>query len=277
MALAVGQINLNHCRIATAPAAKYQNESGLDIMLLQDPYVLNNKLHSFPLAWRYVASRNNRAWLAISNASIIMTPIKIAESSAFIEIQTKSGTITLGSQYIAPAEDFIERLNEWENLVNNVNLRNFVLGGDFNARSPFWGYGYTDERGTQIMDLLIEKALTVQNDPHSIPTFETGGRKGWPDLTLARTTRPIIDWRVQDTYSASDHKYATTNENKSKRLVAPPSFRSIKIFNEDVVGVQRVKKSVTLNRPIYVGWLRFYGPSSNEDKMRQTGDKRETH
>ncbi|XP_054720146.1 uncharacterized protein LOC129229795 [Uloborus diversus] len=40
----------------------------------------------------------------------------------------------------------------------------------------------------------------------------------------------------------------------AKKLVAAPSFKSFKIFTEELVGVERVKTSILLNRPLYVGY-----------------------
>ena len=41
--------------------------------------------------------------------------------------------------------------------------------------------------------------------------------------------------------------------DKQLRLVADPEYISHRIFNENLIGIQRVKTKLTLNRPIYVG------------------------
>ena len=45
------------------------------------------------------------------------------------------------------------------------------------------------------------------------------------------------------------------SEKKANKLVASPLFTSFKIFDENLVGVQRKKASVTLNKPLYVGFV----------------------
>ena len=40
---------------------------------------------------------------------------------------------------------------------------------------------------------------------------------------------------------------------KLAKLIAKPSMQKIRIFNEDLVGVELAKISLILNRPIYVG------------------------
>ena len=44
-----------------------------------------------------------------------------------------------------------------------------------------------------------------------------------------------------------------TNEKKLDKLTSKPTFKSSKIFNENLMAVHKVKETLTLNRPAYVG------------------------
>ena len=44
-----------------------------------------------------------------------------------------------------------------------------------------------------------------------------------------------------------------TNEKKLDKLTLKPTFISTKIFNENLMTVYKVKETLTLNRPAYVG------------------------
>ncbi|KFM68525.1 hypothetical protein X975_13710, partial [Stegodyphus mimosarum] len=44
-------------------------------------------------------------------------------------------------------------------------------------------------------------------------------------------------------------------EKRAKKLVAAPTFHNFRIFDHDLVGIQRLKNCVSLNRPIYVGFV----------------------
>ena len=44
-----------------------------------------------------------------------------------------------------------------------------------------------------------------------------------------------------------------TNEKKLDKLTSKPTFVSSKIFNENLMAVQKIKETLTLNRPAYVG------------------------
>ena len=44
-----------------------------------------------------------------------------------------------------------------------------------------------------------------------------------------------------------------TDEKKLLKLASKPTFVSCKIFNENLVAVHKIKETITLNRPTYVG------------------------
>ena len=44
-----------------------------------------------------------------------------------------------------------------------------------------------------------------------------------------------------------------TDEKKLVRLTSKPTFVSSKIFNENLVAIHKIKETLTLNRPAYVG------------------------
>ena len=44
-----------------------------------------------------------------------------------------------------------------------------------------------------------------------------------------------------------------TDEKKLMKLTSKPTFVSGKIFNEKIVAVHKIKGTLTLNRPAYVG------------------------
>ena len=46
-----------------------------------------------------------------------------------------------------------------------------------------------------------------------------------------------------------------TNEKKLLKLTSEPTYVSSKIFNENLVAVHKIKETLTLNRPAYVGML----------------------
>ena len=45
-----------------------------------------------------------------------------------------------------------------------------------------------------------------------------------------------------------------TAEENLKKFAAQPSFKQFKVYNENLVAVERAKVELMLNRPIYVGF-----------------------
>ena len=55
------------------------------------------------------------------------------------------------------------------------------------------------------------------------------------------------------TYAKRVDVRLVTDEKKPDKLTSKPTFVSSKIFNENLMAVHKVKETLTLNRPAYVG------------------------
>lgn len=221
------QHNLNHARAANAATAQLALELKIDILLLQDPYVMEGRLLGFPGVWKCFHSTNNQAWLVITNPNIIYTAFPANPTSIFAQIETAKGPIVIGSQYIAPSLSTEDSLAEWESFIKNIPSEAALLvGGDFNARSPLWGYSYEDSRGYHIIEQCFNNDLAILNNINSGPTFDHAGRLGWPDLTLFRSNEKIEvrDWSVLPHPPLSDHKYILTTLSERPQHTRPRRY-----------------------------------------------------
>ena len=59
------QINLQHSTVATDNLVKIIAEDGTDILCLQEPYIIQNKIDGIPKKYKIFASREGRNWAAI--------------------------------------------------------------------------------------------------------------------------------------------------------------------------------------------------------------------
>ncbi|KAH7976291.1 hypothetical protein HPB52_011108 [Rhipicephalus sanguineus] len=92
-----------------------------------------------------------------------------------------------------------------------------VVGGDFNAKHPSWGYVKTDSRGRALHDAIEMSTLNVCNIPDR-PTrigLHTRQQDTTPDLTLA-TPGLIRGWDVDSTTWGSDHLPIIITLNRKK-------------------------------------------------------------
>ena len=67
-----------------------------------------------------------------------------------------------------------------------VTLTHTIIAGDFNAKSPSWGYDSSDSSGQKVHELCNTTNLSPLQTPDSVPTLlHTGnGTLSRPDLTL---------------------------------------------------------------------------------------------
>ena len=60
----------------------------------------------------------------------------------------------------------------------------------------------------------------------------------------------VKQWKIPESVLISDLKLM---KKKLSKLVAKPTYVNSKIFNENLVAVHKIKETLTLDRPAYVG------------------------
>lgn len=106
-----------------------------------------------------------------------------------------------------PIEKFTRELDLLETSFRNSS-KNFVIAGDFNAKSPDWQETRLDKRGQLVSEMIARNDLVIVNQG-SANTFSRGDACSIIDLTIASTgiVGNIEGWRVLDEETLSDHKY----------------------------------------------------------------------
>lgn len=90
--------------------------------------------------------------------------------------------------------------------------------GDFNAKSPQWGMGRTDNRGQVMTEWIAEQDLLIVNEGNK-PTFERHNSSSIIDLTMATedVRGKITKWEVSDKETMSFHKYVIFEVAEKRR------------------------------------------------------------
>lgn len=200
------QLNLQNCIASTPNLVEYALSNNLDIILYQDIYRKNNMVVGYPAQWRIFTSLSGSSGIFVLNNSLLCLVKLRFDNSVFINIQTSSGSILLGSIYSSPTSDLELDVNCW---ANDLWDRDAVIAGDYNAKSRLWGYSRTDQRGEIILDLSTTLDYKIMNNPNDHPTYHLQGRYGYPDLTIATNSisNRVINWKVDLTDSCSDHRF----------------------------------------------------------------------
>jgi exonuclease III len=173
------QINLQTHKAAINRLNRFIDEKNIDIVLTQEPYVLNQKVCRFSSDYRIFqtsnANESPRASIIVINPSIQATGIQTFtnEFVAVVQIQTSNETILLLSLYCSPNEDLEPKLEYTENIIRKLKPKNLIICTDANAHSKYWFNHFEDQRGQIFQDFIAINNLIIINDNEDILTYYT--------------------------------------------------------------------------------------------------------
>lgn len=144
------------------------------------------------------------------STNIKLVPNKTSSDYVTISIQMDNNEdLYITSIYLDPATPIEDPSNPIQ-IITKFKTRNWLLTGDFNAQSPFWGSDTLNKKGKQITELIQDLDITsviYRNTPTCVTTRENETCYSTIDATLI--SENIAD-RVTD-YENSQHKIATTD------------------------------------------------------------------
>lgn len=113
--------------------------------------------------------------------------------------------------YISPnvdEEEFILLLEEIDTILREFNSKTTIIAGDFNAKDKYWGASCGDSRGERLTRWAASRDVRLINEGNA-PTCIRHQGSSIVDLTWATADimNKIIDWKVLDEFTYSDHAY----------------------------------------------------------------------
>lgn len=209
------QINLLHCKKATANYCRDLIQKQTEISLIQEPWIRGNKINGFgqlnnrlfynragkrPRAAIHVSPNINAMILnQLSNDDLVAVRIcrNAREGGDFVVI---SAYLPFDSKDAAPGLT-LEKAVEFCK-ASNIPI---IIGTDSNAHHKIWGSSNTNRRGEELVQYLLNTDLMVQNRGNR-PTFVNAIRKEILDITLASCaiSEQIHCWRVTSEETFSD-------------------------------------------------------------------------
>ncbi|KAJ2943479.1 hypothetical protein O0L34_g16587 [Tuta absoluta] len=189
--------------------------------LVQEPYIGAQKEMKQYTGTRVVQKTYNRdkpikaaVVMFDDSLEILECPTLTTENIAVAILKTDSWTLVVASVYFEdhlPIEPYI---NEIENIKNKVNVPLFLMGGDFNAWSTWWGSVKEDYRGEILAGSLNDFGMHVLNEGDT-PTFDTirGGKQFQSHVDITSCTHDLLhaidDWKIEEGLTSSDHNAIT--------------------------------------------------------------------
>ena len=220
------QINLQHSRVATANLMELSLETEVDMLLLQEPYVLNNKISGITRKYRIFCSGvgRHRSAIILTNNSIDGLLIKQLSDldTVVIEIIKDKRRFIVASLYSDINKQLDNELQKIEEILKFSNGIRLLIAMDSNSRSTSWHDTLTNARGKILEEFLISKQLYIINEESEKTTFHTRRGKSNVDITVVNNSllREINQWEISDEESCSDHsiiKYDLGQNHRRER------------------------------------------------------------
>lgn len=239
--LSLIQANLARAYKANENLCIFQQENANEISLIQEPYLLNNKLIGFPIKHRiFAAPAGAKVATVIHDTNVEALPIRVRQTLIAVGVTWRKQKMLIINCYAPPRDDINDTIQEIEEVLETTSYERIVVLGDFNAKSTVWGGNKTDDRGKTLSEFIISKNWYIQNECTSLPTFQTVNGRSWIDVTIISPNliREVQEWTVLDHPTASDHRYIKISlfkapEEKTRRLTMKGEEKVLNNLKED--------------------------------------------
>lgn len=175
------QLNARHTKRCHDFIQMYLKDKDIDIMIIQEPYLTNNKLAGYPYGSKLFQScvNNPRAGVIICNPNIDGCLLNQFTDRDFVtvEITYKSNKCIIVSGYFDIEVDL-----KVLNVINSYTESRIILGIDTNCRSKLWFDRLTNERGAELEYFIVTNNLVFLNQLSSLTTFD--GHRGKSNMIL---------------------------------------------------------------------------------------------
>lgn len=206
------QGNMHRSRVADDLLSQLSQEKEADVLLLSEQY--KNKETN----WYSDQTGTSAIWIA--NPRKIQV---VSSGSGLGHVWVKTHKCTLISCYLTPNQtvhEYKTMLDDIEDTTSNTQ-GHVILAGDFNAKAAEWGMTLTDQRGRQILDMAARTNLIVLNRGNVTTFRRPGYTETIPDISLSSESlyNSVIDWKVMEDYTGSDHQYISFQIKSPQRQV----------------------------------------------------------
>jgi ribonuclease HI len=216
----VTQINLQHCKEATANLCCDLARLQTYIALVQEPYwfkgyvrglvdTRNSKLYQ-----NHIGDAPGRTCIVASkDIPGLMIPELSSRDITVVRFSFKIGgesiDIIFVSLYLPYDLIDLPPTLELTNVIDYCNRLDApcIIGCDSNSHHTVWGSSNINSRGRSLLEYIISTDLDIANKGND-PTFVNRNREEVIDITLVsgRISHIIKDWKVNKQASLSDHR-----------------------------------------------------------------------
>lgn len=206
------QINLQHSRTATSNLIQLINELNIDLVFVQEPYLINNKLAGIPKKFKTFTYGNDRKRAAVivnnCEVDVIMINQLSNKDCVVVEVSMRDLRFYAVSKYFDYDENIEQDIVEIESILEYVKGQGLLIAADTNSRSKLWFDTVTNFRGKKLEEFITTSDLNILNEDNETPTFETVRGQSKIDLTISNNAlcHFITGWKCGEKESCADHK-----------------------------------------------------------------------
>ena len=164
------QINLQHNSAAAADLSQLILDLNIDIILVQEPYCnhSSHKLTNVSLdykAFHFPSIDFQYGSAIILKSNLIVKPILDICSNEVTSLKFLSNNteVYFLSVYFRPLLPNLGKVMSPFSLNKNIQLSNVIICMDSNAHDPLWNSSFTDQKGTELLEIITEKNLIIAN------------------------------------------------------------------------------------------------------------------
>lgn len=215
------QINLHHSKAATANLTLLLLKEGVDVALIQEPWILGDQvrglgLKEYNVLYNQEAGKPRSCIVVKKNINVLMLSNFSSRDLTVIRLEGGQQQCWMASAYMPYDDPSQPPPVEVQRMVAAAEQERIalLLGCDANAHHTVWGSTNINARGESLFNYLLGTNLIVCNRGRE-PTFINVNRREVLDLTLITQSDcfTVTDWRVSAQPSMSDHCWILFNLN----------------------------------------------------------------
>lgn len=223
------QLNCARSYEATIDMAESMIEHKIDVALIQEPYTRNGVACGIPPGMKVIGNEGSVKAVIITNSQLDAALVDdcVEECGACAYISGVFGELYVVSVYCQFGDEMAHSLAYIEGVIERANGRTAVFALDANAVSQMWHSKTrtrsreSERRGKELEEYILERGLTIVNEPSEYYTFCTVNGMSDIDVTLTSGSNKFEwSWNIMPEWSISDHN-AIYIEGKSRNGVKP--------------------------------------------------------
>ncbi|XP_023210493.1 uncharacterized protein LOC111613379 [Centruroides sculpturatus] len=185
--LRILQINLQQSKAASSEALQMALNRDIDILDIQEPYVVNGKVAMLGSGKVLTLSSNNyttKTGVVIYNKGLTAQLVTQYSNQYYttVRVDTPWDPLFIISFYCSPDDNLRPLLDILSQTLDCLKGSPVLLLGDFNAKSHLWHSPVEDPREYLLCEFMAVFDLTSLN-VSPLPTFSTSRGKSWVNVS----------------------------------------------------------------------------------------------